>query len=125
MTRKSEDLNEINIETFTLEQYLALNRNNLQVGVKRLEIEKNIIFEIKSQLLRELRENTFSGGKTEDAMEHVLAINFDVIDNIEGPGDLEEFLMDDDLNGDLVEEFQDSDDNLGIGIDDFIAIDDL
>ncbi|GKG12005.1 hypothetical protein Tco_0346242, partial [Tanacetum coccineum] len=26
---------------------------------------------------------------------------FDVIDNIEGPGDLEEFLMDDDLNGDL------------------------
>ncbi|GJV36303.1 zinc knuckle CX2CX4HX4C containing protein [Tanacetum coccineum] len=83
---------------------------------------------------------------------------FDVIDNIEEPDDLEEFLMDDDLNRDLgnflqdnnlfpnyedpgdnppspnksssrnwnpVEEFQDSDDNLGIGIDDFVAIDDL
>ncbi|GKB50817.1 retrovirus-related pol polyprotein from transposon TNT 1-94 [Tanacetum coccineum] len=67
---ESEDLNEIDIETLTLEQYLALNRNNSQVGVKRPGIEKNIVFEIKSQLLRELRENTFSGGKTEDAMEH-------------------------------------------------------
>ncbi|GJS35531.1 hypothetical protein Tco_0533913 [Tanacetum coccineum] len=44
------------------------------MGVKRLEIEKNVIFEIKSQLLRELRENTFFGGKTEDAMEHLRKI---------------------------------------------------
>ncbi|GKC24701.1 zinc knuckle CX2CX4HX4C containing protein [Tanacetum coccineum] len=84
--------------------------------------------------------------------------DFDVIDNIEGPDDLEEFSMDDDLTGDLgnfihdnnlflnyedpgdnppspnkspsrnwnpVEKFQYSDDNLNIGIDDFIAIDDL
>ncbi|GKC66814.1 hypothetical protein Tco_1099412 [Tanacetum coccineum] len=71
---ESEDLNEIDIETLTLEQYLALNRNNSQVGVKRPEIEKNIVFEIKSQLLRELRKNTFSGGKTEDAMEHIRKI---------------------------------------------------
>ncbi|GKB69300.1 reverse transcriptase domain-containing protein, partial [Tanacetum coccineum] len=67
---ESEDLNEIDIKTLTLEQYPALNRNNSQVGVKRPEIEKNIVFEIKSQLLRELRENTFSRGKTKDAMEH-------------------------------------------------------
>ncbi|GJV36302.1 hypothetical protein Tco_1408779 [Tanacetum coccineum] len=71
---ESKDLNEIDIETLTLEQYLALNRNNSQVGEKRPEIEKNIIFEIKSQFLRELRKNTFSGGKTEDAMEHVRKI---------------------------------------------------
>ncbi|GJY17666.1 hypothetical protein Tco_0389157 [Tanacetum coccineum] len=67
---ESEDLNEIHIETLTLEQYLALNHNNSQVGVKRPGIEKNIVFEIKSQLLRELRENTFCGGKMEDSMEH-------------------------------------------------------
>ncbi|GJU21326.1 hypothetical protein Tco_1154668 [Tanacetum coccineum] len=67
---ESKDLNEIDIETLTLETYLALNCNNSQVGVKRPEIEKNIVFEIKSQLLRELRENTFSRGKTEDVMEH-------------------------------------------------------
>ncbi|GJT18278.1 hypothetical protein Tco_0876984 [Tanacetum coccineum] len=66
-----EDLNEIDIETLTLEQYLALNRNNSQVGVKRPEINKNISFKIKSQILRELRENTFSGRVTEDAMEHL------------------------------------------------------
>ncbi|GJU76849.1 hypothetical protein Tco_1273919 [Tanacetum coccineum] len=71
---ESEDLNEIDIETLTLEQYLALNCNNSQVGVKRPEIEKNIIFEIKSQLFWELRENIFSRRKTEDDMEHVRKI---------------------------------------------------
>ncbi|GKE69951.1 hypothetical protein Tco_1528023, partial [Tanacetum coccineum] len=73
-SESSEDLNEIDIETLTPEQYLALKRNNSQVGVKRPGIEKNIIFEIKSQLLRELRKNTFSGGKTEDVMEHLRKI---------------------------------------------------
>ncbi|GJV56410.1 hypothetical protein Tco_1457415 [Tanacetum coccineum] len=68
---ESEDLSDIDIETLTLEQYLALNRNNSQVAVKRPEIEKSIVFEIKSQLLRKLHENTFSGGKTKDAMEHL------------------------------------------------------
>nr|GEW46717.1 hypothetical protein [Tanacetum cinerariifolium] len=67
---ESEDLNVIDIEMLTLEKCMALNRNNSQVGVKRPEIEKNMVFEIKSQLLRELRKNTFYGGKTEDAMEH-------------------------------------------------------
>ncbi|GJR33531.1 retrovirus-related pol polyprotein from transposon TNT 1-94 [Tanacetum coccineum] len=52
---ESEDLSDIDIETLTLEQYLALNQNNSQVGVKRPGIEKNIVFKIKSQLLRELR----------------------------------------------------------------------
>ncbi|GJZ25143.1 hypothetical protein Tco_0562602 [Tanacetum coccineum] len=67
---ESADLNEIDIETLMLEQYLAQNRNNSQVRVKRHGIEKNIVLEIKSQLLRELRENTFFGGNTEDATEH-------------------------------------------------------
>ncbi|GJW55975.1 homeodomain-like protein [Tanacetum coccineum] len=71
---ESADLNEIDIETLTLEQYLAQNHNNSQVGVNRHGFEKNIILEIKSQLLRKLRENTFSGGNTEDATEHVRKI---------------------------------------------------
>ncbi|GJS57467.1 hypothetical protein Tco_0652251 [Tanacetum coccineum] len=71
---KSEDLNEIDIETLTVEQYLAQNRNNSQVGLKRPRIGKNIVFEIKSQLLRELRETTFSGGKIEDSLEHLRKI---------------------------------------------------
>ncbi|GJX45724.1 putative reverse transcriptase domain-containing protein [Tanacetum coccineum] len=41
-------------------------------------------------------------GDTPVTGSHVCAIkDFDVIDNIEGPDDLEEFLMDDDLNRDL------------------------
>ncbi|GKE49061.1 hypothetical protein Tco_1480319 [Tanacetum coccineum] len=73
---ESKDLSDIDIETLMLEQYLALNRNNPQVRVKRPEIEKNIIFEIKSHLLMELRKNTFSGGKNKDAitMEHLRKI---------------------------------------------------
>ncbi|GKC14708.1 hypothetical protein Tco_1011490, partial [Tanacetum coccineum] len=78
---ESEDLNEIDIETLTLKQYLALNRNKSQVGVKRHEIEKNIVFEIKSQLLRELHENNFSGEKTDNAMEHVQKILEIILDS--------------------------------------------
>ncbi|GJW37908.1 retrovirus-related pol polyprotein from transposon TNT 1-94 [Tanacetum coccineum] len=41
-------------------------------------------------------------GATPVTVSLVCAIkDFDVIDNIKGPGDLEEFLMDDDFNGDL------------------------
>ncbi|GJW77804.1 hypothetical protein Tco_0139486 [Tanacetum coccineum] len=232
---ESEDLSDIDIETLTLEQYLALNRNNSQVRVKRREIKKSIVFEIKSQLLRELRENTFSGGKAEDSMEHLRKIleiaslfntpgisgndimlqnflltptraaksnaladlganisvmpfsmfkclevgkqqvifnanegatpitvspvyviqNFNVIDNIDGPNDLEEFLMNDNLNGDLgnflqdnnlfpnyeinspyldkssreiwspTKGFQDFENDFGSRIDELVAIDDL
>ncbi|GJV40027.1 hypothetical protein Tco_1418467 [Tanacetum coccineum] len=69
-----KDFSDIDIHILTLERYLALNRNNSQMGVIRPEIKKNVVFEIKSQLLKELRENTFSGGKTKDAMEHLWKI---------------------------------------------------
>ncbi|GJR78786.1 hypothetical protein Tco_0149571 [Tanacetum coccineum] len=82
---ESKDLSDIDIETLTLGQYMALNRNNSHVGVKRPEIEKSIFFEIKSQLLRELRENTFSGGKTEDAMEHLRKI-LEIVSLFNTPG---------------------------------------
>ncbi|GJW41369.1 DNA damage-inducible protein 1-like protein [Tanacetum coccineum] len=75
--------------------------------------------------------------------------NFDVIDDIDGPDDLEEFLMNDNLNGDYnnlfpnyetnspfrdkssreiwspTKEFQDSDNDFGCRIDELVAIDDL
>ncbi|GKD74472.1 zinc knuckle CX2CX4HX4C containing protein [Tanacetum coccineum] len=35
------------------------------------EIEGNVNFEIKSQFMRELREDTFSGNKDEDAHDHI------------------------------------------------------
>ncbi|GJS90034.1 hypothetical protein Tco_0772670 [Tanacetum coccineum] len=68
---ESEDINDIDIEMLTLEQYLAQNYNNTEVGVKRHVNEKNVYFEIKDQLLREIRDNTFSRNKTKDAIEHL------------------------------------------------------
>ncbi|GJW23861.1 hypothetical protein Tco_0037672 [Tanacetum coccineum] len=71
---KSKDFSDIDIDTLTLEQYLALNRNDSQIGIQRPEIEMNAMFEIQSQLLKELHKNTFSRGKTEDAIEHLRKI---------------------------------------------------
>ncbi|GJR04669.1 hypothetical protein Tco_0527653 [Tanacetum coccineum] len=60
---------EINI--LTMEQYLALTRGNQAPSVVKLEIGGNVNFEIKSQFMRELREDTFSENKNDDAHEHV------------------------------------------------------
>ncbi|GJW19174.1 homeodomain-like protein [Tanacetum coccineum] len=63
-----EDVEGVDIETLTLEQYLALYHSNSRNGIRRLE---NTPFEIKGQFLRELRNNTFSGNNTDDAIEHI------------------------------------------------------
>ncbi|GJU58970.1 retrovirus-related pol polyprotein from transposon TNT 1-94 [Tanacetum coccineum] len=68
---ESEDINEIDIETLTLEQYRTLSHKNIQVRIKRLEIGEKDAFEIKSPLLRELRDNTLSEKKSKDVMEHL------------------------------------------------------
>ncbi|GJX91594.1 reverse transcriptase domain-containing protein [Tanacetum coccineum] len=59
------------IDNLTMEQYLALTRGNQAPGVVKTEIGGNVYFEIKSQFMRELRENTFSGNKNDDARDHV------------------------------------------------------
>ncbi|GJS98432.1 putative reverse transcriptase domain-containing protein [Tanacetum coccineum] len=64
-------MGEINIKTLTLEQYLALDRNDTRGGIKRHDIGKNIKFEIKGQFLRELGNNTLSGNETKDVIEHI------------------------------------------------------
>ncbi|GKD81602.1 hypothetical protein Tco_1348441, partial [Tanacetum coccineum] len=57
----------VDINTLTMEQYLALSQENQAPGVVKLEIRGNVNFEIKSQFMRELREDTFFGNKNEDA----------------------------------------------------------
>ncbi|GJS94997.1 hypothetical protein Tco_0801965 [Tanacetum coccineum] len=59
------------VDNLTMEQYLALTRGNQTPGVVKPEIGGNVNFEIKSQFMRELREDTFSGNKNDDAHEHV------------------------------------------------------
>ncbi|GKB19442.1 hypothetical protein Tco_0853365 [Tanacetum coccineum] len=59
------------IDNLAMEQYLALTRGNQAPSVVKPEIRGNVNFEIKSQFMRELREDTFSGNKNDDAHEHV------------------------------------------------------
>ncbi|GKB02460.1 hypothetical protein Tco_0830549 [Tanacetum coccineum] len=60
----------VDINTLTMEQYLALSRENQEPGVVKPEIRRNVNFEIKSQFMQELREETFSGNKNEGAHDH-------------------------------------------------------
>nr|GEW06233.1 hypothetical protein [Tanacetum cinerariifolium] len=59
------------IDNLTMKQYLALTRENQAPGVVKPEIRGNVNFEIRSQFMRELRDDTFSRNKNDDAHEHV------------------------------------------------------
>ncbi|GKA00157.1 hypothetical protein Tco_0672707 [Tanacetum coccineum] len=61
----------VDINTLTIEQYLALSRENQAPGMVKPEIRGNVTFEIKSQFTRELREDIFSRNKNKDAHDHV------------------------------------------------------
>ncbi|GJZ39374.1 hypothetical protein Tco_0585937 [Tanacetum coccineum] len=61
----------VDFNTLTMEQYIALSRENQAPGVVKPEIGGNVNFEIKSQFMRELREDTFSKNKDEDAHDHI------------------------------------------------------
>ncbi|GJR28256.1 formin-like protein 1 [Tanacetum coccineum] len=57
--------------TETMEQYMSKTRGDYGSGVTRPKINNDIHFELKGQFLKELRDNTFSGLKHEDANEHI------------------------------------------------------
>ncbi|GKA62558.1 retrotransposon protein, putative, ty1-copia subclass [Tanacetum coccineum] len=71
MLPASSKMGDIDINTLTMEQYLALTRGNKAPGVVKHKIGNNVNFEIKSQFTRELRQDTFSGNKNDDAHEHI------------------------------------------------------
>ncbi|GJV59856.1 hypothetical protein Tco_1465956 [Tanacetum coccineum] len=55
----------------TMEQYMSKTQTNYGSGVARPKIDNKDQFELKGQLLKELRENTFSGSDNDDANEHI------------------------------------------------------
>ncbi|GJS87978.1 hypothetical protein Tco_0770614 [Tanacetum coccineum] len=61
----------VDVDTLTMEQYLALSRETQAPGVVKPEIKDNVNFEIKSQFMRELKEDTFSRNKDEDANDYI------------------------------------------------------
>nr|GEW31600.1 hypothetical protein [Tanacetum cinerariifolium] len=64
-------MGEVDINTLTMEQYFALTRGNQVPSTVKLEIRGNVNFEIKSQFMRQLREDTFLRNKNDDAHKHV------------------------------------------------------
>nr|GEY13466.1 hypothetical protein [Tanacetum cinerariifolium] len=73
------------IDNLTMEQYIALTQGNQAPSVVKPEIRGNVNFEIKSQFMRELREDTFSRNKNDDAYEHVEQV-FDIVSLFNIPG---------------------------------------
>ncbi|GKF35127.1 hypothetical protein Tco_0108327 [Tanacetum coccineum] len=61
----------VDVDTLTMKQYLALSRENQAPGVVKPEIRGNVNFKIKSQFMRGLREDTFSGNKNKDTHNHI------------------------------------------------------
>nr|GEW00620.1 zf-CCHC domain-containing protein/DUF4219 domain-containing protein/UBN2 domain-containing protein [Tanacetum cinerariifolium] len=53
-------MGDIDINTLTMEQYIALIRDNNRSWVVKLEIGNNVDFEIKSHFMKELRRNLFA-----------------------------------------------------------------
>ncbi|GJX45643.1 hypothetical protein Tco_0262319 [Tanacetum coccineum] len=76
---------ELDIDTLTMEQYLALARGNQTPGVVKPAIRNNVNFEIKIQFMRDLREDTFSRNKNDDAHEHVERV-LDIVSLFNTPG---------------------------------------
>ncbi|GJY41982.1 retrovirus-related pol polyprotein from transposon TNT 1-94 [Tanacetum coccineum] len=72
-------------ENVIIALYLALTRGNQASGVAKPEIRGNMNFKIKSQFMRELREDTFSGNNNDDAHEHMERV-LDIVSSFNIPG---------------------------------------
>ncbi|GJY59390.1 hypothetical protein Tco_0459282 [Tanacetum coccineum] len=80
------------IDNLTMEQYLALTQGNQALGVVKPEIEGNVNFEIKSQFIQELREDTFFRNKNDDAHEYVERV-LDIVNLFNIPGQSHDAVM--------------------------------
>ncbi|GJR22092.1 hypothetical protein Tco_0970619 [Tanacetum coccineum] len=92
ITAYSKNMGDIDINTLTMEQYMALIRDNNRPGVVRPEIGNDIDFEIKSQFMKELRRNLFAGTDDEDAHEHVRRV-LEIMDLFHIPGVTHDAIM--------------------------------
>ncbi|GJW72349.1 hypothetical protein Tco_0129266 [Tanacetum coccineum] len=79
---ESEETSVIDMETVTLEQYLALERGTTNRKERNPE-DGN--YEIKGQFLRELRGNTFDGNESKDAFKHLRKIQ-EIVSRFNTPG---------------------------------------
>nr|GEW09460.1 hypothetical protein [Tanacetum cinerariifolium] len=67
-TRLTDD---VDINTLTIYQYMALIRDDIRPGVVKPKIGNDVEFEINSNFIRGLRRKIFAGSDDEDAHEHL------------------------------------------------------
>nr|GEW36219.1 hypothetical protein [Tanacetum cinerariifolium]GEW37502.1 hypothetical protein [Tanacetum cinerariifolium] len=78
-----------------MKQYLALTQGSHAPGIAKSEIGGNVYFELKIQFMRELREDTFSENKNDDAYEHLeLALDIKINIFYNGLGTMNHQLLD-------------------------------
>ncbi|GKB66548.1 hypothetical protein Tco_0927960, partial [Tanacetum coccineum] len=76
---------DVDINTLTMEQYLALNHDNIRPDIVKPEINGDVKFEINGNFMRELRRKLFKGTDDEDAHEHVRRV-LEIVDLFHFPG---------------------------------------
>ncbi|GJY29095.1 hypothetical protein Tco_0404862 [Tanacetum coccineum] len=74
-----------NCNRSTSNEMVSIDSRKPGTGVVKPEIGGNVNFEIKSQFMRELREDTFSENKNDDAHEHVERV-LDIVSLFNIPG---------------------------------------
>ncbi|GJY71512.1 hypothetical protein Tco_0475215 [Tanacetum coccineum] len=88
-----EDMgDDVDISTLTIEQYLALIRDNIRPGVVKPEINNDIEFEINGNFMRDLRRKLFAGTDDDDAHEHVRRV-LEIVDLFHFPGVTHDAIM--------------------------------
>ncbi|GJV46914.1 zf-CCHC domain-containing protein [Tanacetum coccineum] len=85
------NVGDIDINTLSIEQYLALTRRDIPCMVIP-ELGNDVDFEIKSQFMSELRCNLFVGTDDEDAHEHVRRV-VEITDLFHIPGITQDTIM--------------------------------
>nr|GEW21552.1 hypothetical protein [Tanacetum cinerariifolium] len=76
---------DVDISTLTIEQHVALIRDDVTLGVVKPEIGNDVEFKINSNFMRELRRKLFADTDDEDAHKHVHRV-LEIVDLFYFPG---------------------------------------
>ncbi|GKA65728.1 hypothetical protein Tco_0765435 [Tanacetum coccineum] len=76
---------DVDINTLTIEQYLAWVQDDIRPGVVKPKIDNDVEFEVNSNFMRELIGKLFKGTDDEDAHEHVQRV-LEITDLFHFPG---------------------------------------
>ncbi|GKA55693.1 ribonuclease H-like domain-containing protein [Tanacetum coccineum] len=83
---------DVDISALTMEQYITLIPDDIQLGIVNPKIGDDIEFEINANFMRELRRKLFAGTDDEDAYRHVRTV-LEIVDLFHFPGVTHDAIM--------------------------------